>query len=234
LNWYKKAASEDLLQALVLQIKDTYSGQSITPEMLDELRKQPDGDIRRQIEELKQEKDRDLEYRRQKKEIKLDKEKWIKDVPPEIEYVGGAEAIDTYVHCRPGSVEEMQEMIQQKGGLPLMRGLDNVSYDNPLLKGYNSIFVGCNETWAAVLARDYDYSGHFVYITFSNLPEGFYVTDDPNPMDKTNLPNSYVILSKHSVIPLRNIDTIEDGGTWESILDNNPAVKYEFGDEEFN
>jgi hypothetical protein len=233
MNWYKRAASDSILQELILQVKDTYPGQDIPAEALDRYRQQSDENVRSQIEWLKQEKARDIRYREQRQEADQH-QKWIEDVPPEIYQIGGTKATDSYTHCMSGPVEKVQEIIRQNGGLPLTQGLGNVGYDDATLQDYNNIFAGCDETWAAILARDYDYSGELVYVTFGDLPEDFYVADDPNPMDKTNLPSSYVILSKQSVIPSQNIENIEDGGTWEGVLSRRPDIENEFGDEGFD
>jgi len=234
--WYKLAASESILQELFLQVTDTYSRQDILPEVLDRYRQKSDEGVREQIEWLKQEKTRNLRYREQQQESEQ-RQEWLEDVPLEIHQIGGTKATDNYTHCMSGSVEKVQGIIQQSGGLPLTKGMENVGYDrydNTALPNYNNIFVGCDETWAAVLARDYDYSGEFVSITFGELPEDFYVIDDPNPIDKTNLPDSYVILSTQSVIPSQNIKSIEDSGTWEDALSSRPDIENEFGDEGFD
>lgn len=226
MNWFKRTASESLLQELILQVRDVYE-QDILPEALDMYKQKPDSEIRQEIEYLKIEK-QTIQQQRKFKDEDEQHQKWLKDVPPEIYQIGGTKAVDSYTYCASGSVEEVQETIRQDGGLSLTQGLSNVGYDDAALQGYNNIFAGCNETWAAVLARDYDYSGRFVYITFGGLPEDFYVAEDPNPMDKTNLPSSYVILSKQSIISSQNIEDIKDGGTWEEVLNNHPGIEHEF------
>lgn len=231
MNWYKQAASDLLIQELLAQARETYGQDLIPKQIIQRYRQQTDDEIKQQIEWLKEEESREILYRQQKQEQEQYQQS-LEDVPPEIQKIGGTKAYDSYTHCRSSSPKQIEKLIRENGGLPLTQGTSNVSYDDPALNGYNNIFVGCDEKWAAVLARDYpEYSGRFVYITFGDLTDDFYVVEDQNPMDKTNLPDSYIILSKQAVIPAGYIERIEDGGTWEKALKNRPDVANEFGEE---
>ena len=138
-----------------------------------------------------------------------------------------------YVHCVPLEVNEVEAIINNNGGYP-MNSMELVSLhdeDAELLKDYYALFVGCNEEWAAILGRDYDYQGHYSKVIFEDLPDDFYIMEDPNPMDKTEIPASYVLFSKRKIVPKEYIE-VKYGGTYEDALKKYP--KHDIIDEMAN
>ena len=158
--------------------------------------------------------------------------KLMKNVPEEFDKLTYVESKPTvtlnyeYAHCVPLEVNEVEAIINKNGGYP-MNSMELVNLhdkDKKLLKDYYALFVGCNEEWAAILGRDYNYQGHYSKVIFKDLPDDFYIMEDPNPMDKTEIPASYVLFSKRKIIPKEHIE-IKYGGTYEGALKKYPRHK---------
>jgi hypothetical protein len=91
-----------------------------------------------------------------------------------------------------------------------------------------------DEGWVAVLNRDYGRSGPVCELLISSLPEGFFLLkEDPDIMDRTNTPDSGMLISRATIIPPQCI-TISRVLNTEKVVEDYPDIMHEFPDEGYN
>ena len=111
--------------------------------------------------------------------------------------------------------QEIEQTIQQHNGMPM----NDIGY------GWFGVHVGGDE-WVSILQRDYDRSGPVCEVEFSNLPEGFYETRDPD-LSIGGKVDSFMIVSKSPIIPAECIAIRWEKDTEQAAEDSG----FEYGDD---
>jgi hypothetical protein len=202
------AQREQLLQDYIKMI--SFDGQrSIAPGYIDRLRKQfTTTPLPELIQGIEQDK-KDIVYEKQRWEIENQwktreaERKKLNLRTARNEYERTDDVFERAV-CADASPKF------EKVGMPAYP--DEIArYDNQL-QGYYGVHVGGG--WLPVMKRD-DYCSHkraYMYAISTeaayNSDKPFYIMEDFHVMDRTSVPNSYILFSKHQIIPA-NLITLE-------------------------
>jgi len=152
-----------------------------------------------------------IEQAREQEEDKIISESVPREIYElfDVKIVYGNDAFTRYVW---GSKEEIEQSV--------INGVEMNEGHDALPTGWNYLHVG-DEAWIAVLSRDYGRSGDVCEIEISDLPDGFFLIEDTDIMDKTDTPNSDILISTQKVIP-RECVTITRVLDTDEVVENYP------------
>lgn len=218
MDWYRRSGDSDARVRIKQLFDDVYGGM---PEEF-ETRRLPtltDQELREVEESLLSARERNrlknIEEKRQAEEDEL----LERDLPAEIlrnfevRRVLEDDVLTRYVW---GSREEVQ--------LDIENGLVMNGGHSSLPSGWFYLHVG-DEDWIPVLSRDYGRGGEVCELEISELPDGFFLVDDVDIMDKTDTPYSEILISKFRVIP-KNCITISRIIDSDKMMDGEPQYDY--------
>ena len=194
MDWYNRASEGEIRSKVKGLFEEVYGG---IPEVFEKTRwpNLTEEELIQVEQSLLSEKERKRIKQTEEKRRLEEEQIVLEHVPPEIynlfeiEPVHESDVLTRYVW---GNSEEIQAVIQQ--GLEMNEG------HSALPPGWYYLHVG-GEEWVAILSRDYGRDGDVCELEISELPEGFFLIEDTDIMDRTSTPYSRLLISKMAVVP---------------------------------